>query len=204
MLLKDISNYYTEKLILHGDTPLGVDWNGSESQELRFQQLLKVIPCSDLTFSLNDFGCGFGSLFNFMEVIYKEFNYFGNDISGEMIKTAVKRNKNSANAHFSKSERPLNISDYCIASGIFNVKLHNDPQTWEQHLLKTLELLNQTSRKGFSFNCLTTYSEIDKMKEHLYYANPCTLFEFCKRNFSRNVSLLHDYDLYEFTIIVKK
>ena len=29
-------------------------------------------------------------------------------------------------------------------------------------------------------------------------------FDFCKRNFSRNVALLHDYGLYDFTIIVRK
>jgi hypothetical protein len=26
----------------------------------------------------------------------------------------------------------------------------------------------------------------------------------CKRRFSRNVALLHDYDLYEFTVLVRK
>jgi len=204
MFLKDIASYYTDKLILHGETPLGVDWNGKESQELRFQQLLKVIPHNNYPFSVNDFGCGFGSLFNFMKAKYKDFEYFGNDVSEEMIRTAIKRNKNSANAHFLKSEKPINLSDYSIASGIFNVKLKNDIKTWEGYLLKTLNLLNQRSKKGFSFNCLTSYSEIDKMKEHLYYANPCYLFDICKRKFSRNVSLLHDYKLYEFSIIVRK
>jgi len=203
-MLNEISSYYTDKLIIHGETPLGVDWNGKESQELRFQQLLKVIPSNNHPFSINDFGCGFGSLFNFMKAKYKDFEYFGNDVSEEMIRTAIKRNKNSANAHFFKSEKPIKLSDYSIASGIFNVKLKNDIKTWEGYLLKTLNLLNQRSKKGFSFNCLTSYSEIDKMKEHLYYANPCYLFDICKRNFSRNVSLLHDYNLYEFSIIVRK
>jgi len=42
------------------------------------------------------------------------------------------------------------------------------------------------------------------MREDLYYADPCFIFDYCKRNFSRNVALLHDYELYEFTIIVRK
>jgi hypothetical protein len=30
------------------------------------------------------------------------------------------------------------------------------------------------------------------------------IFDICKRKFSRNVALLHDYGLYEFTILVRK
>jgi len=38
----------------------------------------------------------------------------------------------------------------------------------------------------------------------LYYADPIFLFEHCRRTFSRFVSLIHDYPLYEFTILVRK
>jgi len=64
--------------------------------------------------------------------------------------------------------------------------------------------MNEYCEKGFSFNCLTSYSDDDKMKDYLYYANPMELFDLCKRKYSRNVALLHDYDLYEFTILVRK
>jgi hypothetical protein len=65
-------------------------------------------------------------------------------------------------------------------------------------------MLNLNSRLGFAFNCLTSYSDSDKLRDHLYYANPNELFDFCKRQYSRNIALLHDYDLYEFTILVRK
>jgi hypothetical protein len=42
------------------------------------------------------------------------------------------------------------------------------------------------------------------MQKHLYYADPCAIFDLCKRRYSRNVALLHDYGLYEFTIVVRK
>ena len=38
----------------------------------------------------------------------------------------------------------------------------------------------------------------------LYYADPCALFDYCKRSFSRNVALLHDYEIYDFTLLVRK
>ncbi|MBC7939785.1 MAG: class I SAM-dependent methyltransferase, partial [Chitinophagaceae bacterium] len=37
-----------------------------------------------------------------------------------------------------------------------------------------------------------------------YYPDPLDLFDVCKRRFSRNVALLHDYGLYAFTILVRK
>ena len=42
------------------------------------------------------------------------------------------------------------------------------------------------------------------MKDYLFYADPCELFDFCKTRFSQNVALLHDYGLYEFTILVEE
>ena len=65
-------------------------------------------------------------------------------------------------------------------------------------------LLDGKSSRGFAFNCLTSYSDADKMRDDLYYADPCKLFDRCKRRYSRRVALLHDYGLWEFTILVRK
>ena len=43
----------------------------------------------------------------------------------------------------------------------------------------------------------------ERMRPDLYYADPCRLFDHCKRRYSRHVALLHDYGLYEFTILVR-
>ena len=60
-ILTKASEYYTTKLDEHGETPQGVDWNGEESQTLRFEQLCKVIDSTE-SFSINDLGCGYGGL----------------------------------------------------------------------------------------------------------------------------------------------
>ena len=64
--------------------------------------------------------------------------------------------------------------------------------------------MNQISTKGFSFNVLTSYSDKEFMRDYLYYANPLDLFDYCKKNFSKQVALLHDYNLYEFTLLIRK
>jgi hypothetical protein len=58
------------------------------------------------------------------------------------------------------------------------------------------------SRRGFAFNALTSYSDRDKQRDDLYYADPLHWFDHCKKHYSRYVSLLHDYPLFEFTILV--
>ena len=63
--LAEIAQYYSDKLAEFGETPLGVDWNGEEGQKLRFAQLSKVIRPSAV-FSINDLGCGYGALRDFL------------------------------------------------------------------------------------------------------------------------------------------
>jgi hypothetical protein len=58
--------------------------------------------------------------------------------------------------------------------------------------------------RGFAFNMLTLYSDVEKRAMHLHFADPLRYFDLCKRNYAHYVTLLHDYPLYEFTILVKK
>lgn len=201
--LIEVAKYYSNKLAEHGETPQGVDWNGDESQKLRFMQLTKVIE-QPLNFSLNDLGCGYGAFFEFLNVSCRDFIYNGYDISIDMIQAGRSRFSKNPNAHFSVASEPLEIADYGVSSGIFNVKLGQNNQKWCDYIEFTLDVMNRTSRKGFAFNCLTKYSDEEKMQKYLYYADPCVFFDLCKKRYSRQVALLHDYGLYEFTIIVRK
>jgi len=64
--------------------------------------------------------------------------------------------------------------------------------------------MDDHATQGMAFNMLTKYSDADRMRPDLYYADPLFFFDYCKRNFAKNVALLHDYHLYDFTIIVRK
>lgn len=201
--IKDkINKYYSDKIIEYGATSKGVDWNSTESQELRFKQLLKLCP-EETKFSINDLGCGYGYMYEYMQNQKFDFEYFGFDLSDEMVTKAKKLYSNNENCNFFVNDTPT-THDYTIASGIFNVKIKTTTIEWEKYVLDTLNILNSSSKKGFSFNILTKYSDKEFRRDDLYYADPCFYFDFCKKNFSKNVALLHDYDLYEFTILVKK
>lgn len=199
----DVARYYAEKLQEHGDTPRGVDWNGEQGQVLRFAQLLRVVDIA-AAFSINDLGCGYGAMFEHLQAAGGAFSYHGYDLAEDMILAARKRHAGASNADFHVAAAPTQEADYGVASGIFNVRLGHTDSGWMEYMRSTLDSMNQTSRRGFAFNCLTSYSDADRMRDYLYYADPCALFDLCKRRYSRNVSLLHDYDLYEFTILVRK
>ena len=203
-LLGEVANYYSAKLREYGATPQGVDWNGKEGQLARFEQLCTIIDPTTPDFSLNDLGCGYGALFQFLNDKRLRFSYLGVDVSAEMIHAAKVRNASFPNAHFIADSEPDTIADYAVASGIFNVRLKRSDDEWYEYLVAMLDVLDRTSRLAFSFNCLTSYSDEGKKRDYLYYADPCRLFDLCKRRYSRQVALLHDYGLYEFTILVRK
>ncbi len=203
-LLANVAIYYAEKLAEHGDTPRGVDWNGEESQMVRFAQLCEIIDPMTPNFSLNDLGCGYGALLHYLRDQYPNCTYLGVDVSQEMIKMAEQRHATVDQARFITAAEPDKVADYGLASGIFNVRLGSSDAEWFDYLQTTLDLLDRTSSLGFAFNCLTSYSDDDKKCDYLYYADPCCLFDLCKRRYSRQVALLHDYGLYEFTILVRK
>lgn len=202
-LLGEVTDYYSAKLAEHGATPRGVDWNGEESQTLRFEQLTKIIQ-QPRGFSINDLGCGYGALFDYLRSKYQDFTYTGCDVSSDMIHAARSRHATGPNVQFVMAAAAPAMTDYGIASGIFNVRLGRSDAEWRDYLEATLDVLDRTSQHGFAFNCLTSYSDADRMHDYLYYADPCALFDLCKRLFSRHIALLHDYGLYEFTILVRK
>jgi SAM-dependent methyltransferase len=203
-ILANVATYYKAKLMEHGETARGVDWNGDQSQIARFEQLCKIFEAQEGIFSVNDLGCGYGALVDYLADRHAACSYAGIDISEEMIAAAQRRYVSSDSIRFVCSDRPDRIADYGVASGIFNVRMKHSNAEWKDYIEATLRQMDRSSSKGFSFNCLTSYSDQDRKRDSLYYADPLYFFDFCKQQFSRNVALLHDYDLYEFTVLVKK
>ena len=115
-----------------------------------------------------------------------------------MISEAIKLYHDNKKAMFKKigSLEEVEPADYLIASGIYNVKFDYTEAQWLSYILYALEVMNQKAIKGFAFNMLTRYSDKEYTRSDLYYADPLFIFDFCKRNFSKHVALLHDYGLY--------
>jgi SAM-dependent methyltransferase len=193
--------YYADRLANCGTTPAGVDWNSAEGQTLRFDQLLKVVEPTTRPFTLNDFGCGYGALADHLERSHLDCGaYTGFDIAPEMIAAAQARRPRD---RFVTREADLGPADYTVASGVFNVRQDAARGAWEAYVLEVLERIAAVSRRGLAVNLLTSWSDPRRMRDDLYYADPAVLFAFAKRHLARDVAILHDYGLYEFTLVVR-
>lgn len=166
---------------------------------------MQVLP-SDASdkLTLLDYGCGYAALLDYLRAGGLGIAYRGYDISDAMVTAARTRHTTTSRCAFDADEAALTPADVVVASGIFNVKLDTPDLHWREYMLETIGHMDALARQGFAFNALTTYSDVDRRRPDLYYSDPCELFDFCKRRFSRRVALLHDYPLFEFTILVRK
>jgi SAM-dependent methyltransferase len=201
-LIELARQYYAAKIHQFGPTHLGADWNSTDSQELRFAQLLKVCE-GETDFELNDLGCGYAALCDYLNRVYPRAIYKGYDICSEMIQAAKERLHALSEARLFEGNQ-MTVADYTVASGVLHVKQTASDNEWLNYICATIDQMDKASRKGFALNLLTKYSDVDKMRPDLYYADPCYFFDYLKQNYAFNVALLHDYGLWEFTLIAKK
>jgi SAM-dependent methyltransferase len=201
-LLDKVESYYTTRLRQHGATHRGVDWSSEASQELRFEQLCRLLP-DEGRCEVLDFGCGYGALARYLWRRGAEVQYTGYDIAEAMLAEAHIHLADIPHCTLTHRLDEVAPLDYTVASGIFNVRLDVDPADWQQHVLRTLDTMARSCRKGFAFNMLTTHSDPERQRGDLHYADPLELFDLCVRRYSRHVALLHDYPLYEFTVLVR-
>ncbi|MCS6994656.1 MAG: class I SAM-dependent methyltransferase [Anaerolineales bacterium] len=204
-VLRQLDEFFSEKVNRLGPSPQGVDYNSPEAQQTRFDQLMKLLPPPAEPFSLIDYGSGYGALAHYLLQKGYQFSYQGFDISEAMIQHALRQKPEGVDWRFFTREADLTPADYTIACGIFNMKFDADSEAWRAFILELLGKIARLSRKGFGFNMLTSYSDPDRMAQRpdLYFGDPLFFFDYCKRNFSRNVALLHDYNLYDWTILVR-
>jgi SAM-dependent methyltransferase len=201
VIRRTVADYYAARLRQYGETARGVDWNSEASQALRFEKLLGLCR-GETGFSLLDWGCGYGALLDHLRRLSVSCRYTGFDLSTEMIERA--RAREGPEASFTAAEEGLSPHDFVVASGIFNVKLEVPLDDWRAYVFSVLEAMDARARRGFAFNLLSLYSDPDRRRDTLFYADPLELFDHCRRRFSARVALLHDYPLYEFTLLVRK
>ena len=195
--------YYEAKLRAHGATPAGMDWNSQASQELRFRQLGRLWE-DEPHAGIVDYGCGYAALATYLRGRGHQGPYVGFDVSAEMIQAAGGHVAALGECRVTSQRAELTPTDYAVASGVLNVKQQASDAAWASYVHETIADLAALGGRGFGFNALTLYSDAEKRRPDLYYADPLELFDHCKRTYSRFVTLLHDYPLYEFTILVRR
>jgi len=139
--------FYTSAMEIHGVSAKGVNWNSSDSQDLRFKIILELLPSNLDEFSLADAGCGFGDFYLYAKKenrLPKE--YIPIDSLQEMVRVTKERTKTEAIlADICKDSLPS--ASYYICSGAMNTL-----ELFETHLF--MQNCYASSEIGFIFNIL--------------------------------------------------
>ncbi len=201
--LDQLKTMFDDKIKQHGASGEGVGWKNTEAQQARYAQVLHLFADKNEAFRIIDYGCGAGALSEYILSHGYNATYTGYDMTPASIVEAKRVYGHLPNVSFTDDENTLQKGDYVIGCGLFSMRLDTPDEVWEQHVHRTIDKLWSLSTKGIVFNSLTSYSDPQYMRPELYYPDPLALFDYCKKHISRNVALYHDYDLYDFTIVVR-
>ena len=182
MNLDSVKSHYQACFERHGKTPHGMGWKDHDAQYVRFKALAAL--WEEDRGSVNDWGCGDGS-FGW----WVDGKYVGYDISPRDLPVG----------EFILSDKPTQVADYTIASGIFNVRKEHSEAKWWDYICESIKVMRETSRKGFGFNILSVWC--DRKDPELYYARPFEVMTQCQR-YSNRILFNHLYSPYDFTILV--
>ncbi len=206
---RQVADYYGQKLRRHGATPAGADWLSAAGQDLRLALLLRVC---DLTrpFSLNDLGCGYGALPDYLLSRHAglHLDYLGIDLSQDMVACAARRFRRHPATHAIKA-RFMNgcmaprMADYAVASGIFNVMPAAACGVWTSMIAQTLSGLHATTRHGFAVNFMRV-APGQPREPGLYRTLPDPWIRYCEEELGARVKVVDGYALNEFTILARR
>lgn len=143
----DTQTFYESALAAHGETPEGVHWNSTESQEMRFQVMRTFLPEDLSGVTLVDAGCGFGDFYRYLDRCgERPGEYIGLDVMEPMVKTARVRTGCEILLRDVLSD-PLPRADYYLCSGAMNTLTRVETR---QFILNCYA----ASATGFVFNLL--------------------------------------------------
>lgn len=201
-LLAPVAVAYNRRLDEWGPQARGVFWRNEEGQRLRFEVLARALDGAPAGSSVNDLGCGYGALFDFLadHPALAGGNFYGYDISEDMIETAKARVPDPR-ARFVQALVATETADFSFVSGTFNMNLDADVTAWKEYIEASLAHLWSRTRVALGFNMLAGN---DFNREGLFYAEPRRFLEFCKNRLNPSAVLIDDYPLQEWTIIVRR
>lgn len=141
----DSEKFYLSSLKKYGTNAKGVNWVSKETQQLRFDVILEMLP--QKIDSLTDAGCGFGDFYIYMRNKSIECKkYVGIDSVHKMCSIAtVNTQQEIIQADITRGTLPK--SQYYICSGAMNIL-----NSFETHLF--IQNCFYASQKGFIFNIL--------------------------------------------------
>lgn len=197
--MNKIKNLYNSRVKKYGDDPKSVHWGTKERQRIIFNAYVKNNNFENS--KILDIGCGLCDFYNYVKIKNIKVDYYGIDIADEMINLSKKKYPELADKIKANDFNEINYNDtfdHIIISGIFNNNMGNNWEFIKKTLIKAYKICN----KSITFNLLT--DNVDYFDDNLFYINPSKIIKYCNEEFSTNVKKIHDYNKYEYMIILSK
>jgi len=203
--LTPVARVYEQRFDQCGESAKGVFWKNRDSQFRRFEILSAIFDEADQAggLTIHDFGCGYGALFDFLkdQPVMRSSRYIGTDISEAMVLAARSR-IDDPRAEFIHHICALDVADYTLVSGTFNLHAGHDDEAWTEHVKQGLMQLWSKTRKGLAFNLLR--KDAPERFAGLYYADGRTMFEFLTARLSPDVTMTNDAPLPDWSFFVRR
>jgi len=198
-LLRDAAAYYTARLREKGEGAEGMDWRDRASQHLRLDRLLTHLDPRPGD-SLLDVGCGSGELLAFCRARGFKPEYFGIDVSEEMVAACNRRfgAGSAATTTLAELTRKHRRFDLVVASGTFNVRQSTPEEEWRRFFHRSVTEMFALARRGAAFNVMS--SRVDYRHDHLYYAQVEEMAKLADACGTRDFVVDHGYPLFEMTV----
>ena len=190
-----VVDYYNDCALSIKDDAKAMGWSSQFNQQLRFDVFNYLVDFTGV--SVLDVGCGDGAFFHYLNDQTIDCQYYGIDISDEMIKRAQHR-------HPGVSVRQSNLFDYhtrhdvVVSSGAISIHSQTNAMTFLSSVIDHfLELANQ----HVLFNLLSIHSP--KKNSLFNYYDPAEVFTMCLQK-SPFAIIHHGYLPNDFTVHLVK
>lgn len=190
-----LTGLYETRFAEFGLDVRSVGWGSIQDQQMRFEILCRGIDLRGKR--VLDLGCGLGDFVPWADERFGgDYEYHGMDISASLVQ-AAKGRYGSAKRKFSvetlEGDRNFPEYDVVIVSGAFTFKVSDNMELMRGMLRRAWSV----AREAVSCNFMSTYCDFQLEKNFHYH--PEGVFTYAK-SLSRFVNLIHDYELYEFTV----
>jgi SAM-dependent methyltransferase len=189
-----IIDRYTSRHKRLGPTVEALGSGTNEHQVIRYKVLSGVGNMGGSR--VLDVGCGYGGFYDYNRHMDEPMIYTGIDLVPALLEEAARRHPEGEFKVMDIVDVPDTWEmDYVVSSQAFNNKL-TFSDNWEV-MKEVLAKCYKIASKGVAIDMISSY--VDFREEHLYYFEPCKVFEFCK-TLTKRVQLRHDYQLFEFCV----
>ena len=198
--MQKVINRYRERLKEFGIGPAAIE-TPKNRQSLRYSIFTKAIK--EDGFSLLDFGCGFGYLYEFLKEKYNNFEYTGADIVSEFIDH--NKQKFPENNFILLKNSPYDIKetyDYIIIAGPFAVIYGDSEKEHFEYIKSTLKYLLENTNICMVLDFM--HDKVDFKQEDAYHQNVMEFYRFVKEELSPRCIIDESYMPYEFAVTIYK